>query len=101
MASYDYNGYVIFEDSDGYYIVDDVEFTSFDEACDWIDEMNEEDAVEDITPVMHTYHIYYASRSTMSGYEEFIEAPDEESAIAKLYQMYPDVMYISDCWQID
>jgi hypothetical protein len=105
-----YRGYEIQETPDGYFRAADNDFTSYDEACDWIDEIwfdeaEESEESDDLTqyaaPEMHTYHIFYASRDAMCGYDEFIDAYNEDDAIAELRKMYPDVMYITDCIQID
>ena len=100
MSSYDYKGYVIFEDSEGYYIVDGIEFPSYDEACDWIDDTCDTDDTDFDEPVMRTYHIFYVTTDYTCGYDEFIDAYSPEEAEQKLRKMYHDVAYVADCYPI-
>ncbi len=103
MTSYDYRGYVIFEDNEGYFIVDDCEFTSFDEACDWVDDQYESDpAIEETSStILRTYHIFYVTKDYSQGFDDFIEAYSEDDAEQRLRRRHPDIAYIADCYPID
>ena len=98
MEEYDYKGYTITEDN-GYFYVGDNEFYSLDDAMDWIDDTVEE--VDDTPSVPYTYHIYYVTKDYNRGYDDFIEAYNEEEAIRKLKRMHRDIAYIADCYRCD
>ena len=104
MTSYDYRGYVIFEDEEGYFIVDNCEFTSFDEACEWIDDFYRSIDTQDGVPTpwgRHTYHIFYVTTAYDQGYDDFVIAYNEREAIQILRDRYPDIAYIADCYEVD
>ena len=99
MNEYDYRGYVITEVPEGYFIVSGATFSSYDEACDWIDEeLDYPPLTTDPNPVpeLHTYHIYYVTKGYDRGYDEYIQAYSEKEAIKYLKRMHRDIAYIAD-----
>lgn len=104
MRAYEYRGYMITEMPGGYFIVNGTEFYSYDDACDWIDEIL--DYVPLTTnpnpvPELHLYHIFYVTRTYDSGYEEFIYAYTEKEAIRQLKLRHRDIAYIADMYEVD
>ena len=101
---YDYRGYVITEMPDGYFIVNDTEFYSFDDACNWVDELLDyAPLTTDPNPVpeLHLYHIFYVTKSYDCGYDEYIQAYSEDEAIRYLKRKHRDIAYIADCYEVD
>ena len=99
MNEYEYNGYVITENYDGYYVVGEYEFPSLDEAMDWIDDLNPVDDVQGISePTLHTYHIFFVDDGTDRSFDAYEEAYSYEEAERKLRRDY-DVYHIID-WDI-
>ena len=99
MESIDYRGHEIFITPEDYYDVGDIEFSSLDEAMDWIDE--QEDYVpEPKSPKMHKYIFFYVDRATDRSFEEVIEAHNPKEAEKKLRQEC-DVYHIADWYKID
>lgn len=107
MEDFDYKGYVITEESEGCFVVDGNEFSTYEEACEWVDEMisfessdeDEEDIEDDYD--IHTYHIFYVTKDYNRGYDEFVDAYSPEEAERKLRSMYHDIAYIADCYPIN
>ena len=104
MTSYDYKGYTISETSDGYYQVGEYEFSSFDEAMDWIDE-DVQDDIEDVSPYnevlpqKHKYLIYFAEYGLDQGSMMPVDAYSEAEAESWLRRHF-DVAYITDIREI-
>ena len=100
MEEYDYKGYVIEYTDDGYYKVDfgdsTYEFTSYDEAADWLDSY-----IDSLTPELKTYHIFYIPYGADQGYDEFVKAYSKSEAKAKLRRMYPDIERILNADEVD
>lgn len=93
MNEYEYGGYVINETSDGYFVIGDFEFPSFEEATEWVDQMNEPEPI-------HTYQLSYVTRDEYSD-REIISAPSRADALNKLLAMYSDIDYVADVIQLD
>lgn len=93
MNEYEYGGYIINETSDGYFVIGDFEFPSYEEATAWIDQMNEPEP-------MHTFLLFYV---TADGYSdrENISAHSRADALNKLLAMYSDIDYVTDVIQLD
>lgn len=101
MNYYDYRGYIVAELPQGYYMVEGYQFASYDEACDWIDEILSEPNVDNNAPELHLYHIYYVTKSYDCGYDEFIQAYSEKEALKYLKRMHRDIAYIADVYEVD
>ena len=99
MAEYDYNGYTIVETPEGYYRVGDYEFTSYDEAADWIDEESAEPESEEQS-TLHTYAFYYVDYDLDRCIEELVSAYSQADAELKLRRDY-NVETILDCYLVD
>ena len=93
MNEYEYNGYVITETDDGYFVIGDFEFPTCGEAIEWVDQMNE-------PAVMHSYQIFYVTKNGYDDYE-VVDAYTESEAKQKLRRKYPDIEYIPDCMRLD
>jgi len=93
MNEYEYGGYIITETPEGYFVIGAFEFPSYEEATDWVDQMNEPEPI-------HTYQIFYV---TDDGYSdrEIISAPSRADALNKLLAMYSDIDYVTDIIQLD
>lgn len=98
MQEYDYKGYVITETQEGYYLVGDYEFVSYDEAADWIDD--QEELIEVQPRKLHTYMFYYVDYDLDRCVEEPVSAYSESEAELKLRRDY-NVETILDCYVID
>ena len=98
MEEYDYRGYSIEYNPEGNYEIDIddcvFEFISYEEATEWVDNY-----LEEYRPNIHTYHIYYATKDR--GYDEFIKAYTSSEAENKLRQMYKDLLYITDIYEVE
>ena len=110
MNEYDYRGYVIVETPEGYYEVEyrdsTYEFTSYDEAADWIDRLcnnAEVDDYEDVAaePELRNYYISYVPIGASHAYDDFIQAYSREEAIQLLKDREGDIDYVTDCYPID
>ena len=104
MNEYDYNGYTITEVPEGYYAVNGIQFPSYDEACDWIDEVLHYPPFTtnpNPVPELHTYHISYVTKSYDRGYDEYITAYTPEAAEKYLRRLHRDIAYISDFYEVD
>lgn len=93
MEEYFYKGYTIVETEDGYYQVDQFEFPSYDEATEWIDDMEETPAYTE--PRLHTYLFFYVDKGTDQAFEAKVLAHDLTEAKRILRQNY-DVYTIAD-----
>ena len=97
MDEYEYRGYTIIENDNGYYVIEDIEFPSYDEACDWVDDQLY--GMETPEPELHTYHIFYATADR--GYDDYVSAYSKAEAERKLRKQYPDILYITENYPID
>ena len=97
MNEYMYRGYTIIENDDGYYVIEDIEFPTYDEACDWVDDQLY--GLSEENQQLHTYHIFFATADR--GYDEYISAYSEAEAKRKFFKQNPDAIYITDIDQID
>lgn len=99
MEEYEYRGYTIIENSDGYFEVADLEFPSIDEAMDWVDE--QEDYIPEPNPSeLHKYVFFYIDQATDMSFEVMIEAANYKNAEKKLRREY-DVYSIADWYRVD
>ena len=87
----------------GYYVVHGFEFTSYDEACDWVDDQLDEPLTTNPNPVpeLHLYHIFYVTRGYERGYDEYIYAYTEKEALRYLKRAHRDIAYIADISIVD
>ncbi len=92
MGEYYYKGYLIQEDANGYFYIDDVEFPSMAEAMDWIDETETRPVKSQ--PVMHTYLFFYVDKATDLSFQAKIVAKNYQEAKKLLYEDY-DVYHIA------
>ncbi len=103
MDEYIYRGYTITETSDGYYAIGDMEFPSYDEACDWVDAELEStlETEEDLgdSKKIHTYIIYYIADNR--AYETPVEAPNIAEAKKVIWRDYDPDANILDWYAID
>ena len=108
MESIDYRGYEIVITPEDYYDVGDIEFSSLDEAMDWIDEDIQE-TCEALPPyderfseperTMHKYLIYFAEYGLDQGSMMPVDAYSEAEATDWLRKHF-DVAYITDIREI-
>ena len=101
---YEYCGYIITETEDGYFAVDDCEFPTYDDACDYIDSLLGYPTVYDgssLVPELHLYHIFYVTKSMDRGYDDYISAYSEDDAIVELKRKHRDIAYIADIYVVD
>lgn len=111
MNTYDYRGYTINENENGYFWIEDAytgsvyEFITYDEACDWVDETlnnDEEDYESEVAqPQLRTYHIFYVPEGANHGYDGYIEAYNPTEAIELFTQQEGDIEYITDIYEED
>lgn len=105
MNTYDYRGYIITEDENGYFLLEDpslgtaYEFISYDDVCDWIDELLDSNSIREDLPQNHLYFISYVTSTYNKSYNEYIYAPSKEDAIAELKRTHNDIAYISDIYE--
>lgn len=101
MEEYDYRGYPIGYNADGNYEIDFddcvMEFVTYEEATEWIDAYLEEHPKP--KPKRHAYNIFFVIKNHDHGFNEIVHAYTEDAAIAMLKRMYPDIAYITDCYQ--
>ena len=99
---YNYRGYIITESDEGYYEISGYEFESYDDACDYIDELLDAHRPNNnVVPELHLYHIFYVPRSMNRAYDEHIQAYSEQDAVAYLKRMHKDIAYIADIYELD
>ena len=94
MNEYDYKGYVITENYDGYYVIGEYEFTSLDEAMDWVDDLEPTENIP-AEPKLNTYQFFFIDDGTDRSFDAYIEARSYEEAERKLRRNY-DVYQITD-----
>ena len=98
MEEYEYRGYTIIENSDGYFEVAHYEFPSMEEAMDWVDE--QEDYVPEVhSPEMHKYIFFYVDKATDRCFEALIEADNYKNA-EKILRAEYDVYSIADWYKV-
>lgn len=101
MEEYSYRGYSIEYNEFGNYEIDFddcvMEFTTYEEATEWIDTYLDEHSTH--APKLHTYHIFFATEDYDRGYDEIVTAYSEDEAISKVRRLNPDLAYITDCYR--
>lgn len=101
MENYFYKGYLIEETSDGYYLIEQYEFPSLDEAMDWVDEMSASAPIaKPKKSEVHTYLLFYVDNATDRAFEAEVRAGSLQEAEAILRQEY-DVYMITDYTVLD
>lgn len=99
---YDYRGYTITETPEGYFEINGYEFESYDDACDYVDDLLDAHRPnQNVVPELHLYHIFYVPKSLNCGYDEYIHAYSPDEARAKLKAMHKDIAYIADMYELD
>ena len=97
--SYEYRGYFINQDPDGYYVVNIAgelyTFFSYEEAQEYID-----GHLEEPEDVYHTYYVSYAASDTDMDLFDYIKARSKAEARNLLFAREPNAIYIVDCYPI-
>lgn len=97
MNEYDYKGYIITENSDGYFEISGQEFVSLDEAMDWIDDQASAEESADL----HIFYVSYLIDNGNRHYDEYIWAYDNQDAIRRVKSENPDLTRILQCYQAE
>ena len=104
MEEYEYKGYIITEDENGYFWVNSdtedsaYEFDSFDAACDWIDMMGDVSIFK--APKLHTYQVSYVTDNDYSDYD-IVRAYTKSAAEDAVAEKYPDLAYFTGTIRLD